>query len=410
MKHFISLSCVKPILALLTLMPFIQSYGAGSDLKWHGYVSQGLIYTSDNSFYGDSEDVSWEFTDVALGASWRPIPRLQLSAQGIYRQAGATSRDDVYIDYALADFTVIQNMSWQLGVRGGRIKNPYGLFNDTRDVAMSRPSILLPESIYRDPIRDMFHTSDSISVYGHAYLGDHLIQLDVLHGDPIITDAVKNEFIVAPLAGNLENEEASIARILIESFGGSLRFAYTYTYINVDFQPDSGTQQVQIAPATFLTVPLYGYPGETQVEVDLWSLEYNSAHWQLNAEYQTLDYTTKDVYGPGTALKSPNLGYYVSASYRVDEQWRAFIRYDVYYSDKNDKDGKQYQQSTGRPDHNRFAYDTTFGVRYELNKNWLISMEYHRVKGTAWLPSAENNLTQAKESWDLFSAQISYKF
>lgn len=390
------------------LVPIAHSYG--SELNWHGYVSQGLIHTSDNSFYGNSEDVSWEFTDIAVGTNWRPLPRLQLSAQAIYRQAGATSRDDVYMDYALADFTLIQNMAWQLGLRAGRIKNPYGLFNDTRDLAMNRPSILLPESIYRDPIRDIFHTSDSVSIYGHAYLGEHLVQLNILQGTPLLTQAVEDEFISSSLSGDLDNEQVSITRLLVESFGGALRLGYTYTNIDVDYEPDTGIQQIEVAPSVFVTAPRYGYAGNTAVKVDLWSLEYNSQHWQLNAEYQALDYITDDVYGPGTSLQLSTIGYYLSANYRLNAQWRAFLRYDVYYSDKNDKDGKTYQQQTGRPDHNRFAYDTTIGARYEFNKNWLLSMEYHRIKGTAWLPSTENELTQAKESWNLFSAQISYKF
>ncbi len=410
MKHFISSSYARLLVILATGMTNTHSHGASPDLKWHGYVSQGLIYTSDNRFYGDSEDVSWEFTDIALGANWRPLPRLQLSIQALYRQAGATSRDDVYIDYALADFTVVQGMSWQLGVRGGRIKNPYGLFNDTRDVAVNRPSILLPESIYRDPIRDVFHTSDSLSVYGHAYLGEHLVQWDFLQGEPILTDTVKDGLISDPLSGELDNEKVTIYRVLVESFGGTLRLAYTYTDIKIDYQPAPGVQQIQIAPAVFITSPLHGFPGNTHVESSLWSAEYNHQNWQFNAEYQTLDYITEDIFGPNSKLTSPTLGYYFSATYRFNNQWRGFLRYDVYYSDRGDKDGDQYQLQTGLPDHTQFAYDTTFGARYEINDNWLISMEYHSIKGTAWLPSSENDLSQSKERWNLFSTQISYKF
>ncbi|MGH1370458.1 MAG: hypothetical protein ACRBBW_00380 [Cellvibrionaceae bacterium] len=412
MKHFISSSCAR---AFIVLMFFAGTTSTGraetsTTLKWHGYLSQGLIHTSDNNFYGDSEDVSWEFTDIAIGANWRPMSRLQLSAQALYRQAGATSRDDVYLDYALIDYTLSQSMSHQVGLRGGRIKNPYGLFNDTRDIANSRPSILLPESIYRDPIRDIFHTSDSASVYGHVYFGDHLLQWDLLHGEPILTDAVEDSFIIDPLSGSLRNQDIAIGRVLLESFGGSLRLAYTYTDIHIDYQPAPGSQQIEIAPSVFVTVPTNGYPGETHINVNLWSLEYNTADWQFNAEYQELDYVTKGITAASDKVTLPTQGYYVSAHYRFDEQWRAFVRYDVYHGDKNDKDGKYYEQQTGLPDHNRYAYDTTIGARYAIDKHWLLSLEYHRIKGTGWLSSRENDLSQAKEKWNLFSAQISYKF
>ena len=405
------LACNSPLLIWLTGLLFSHSLSATSeDFKWHGYLSQGLVYTSDNQFFGDSENVSFELTDVAVGANWRPTPRLQLAAQALYRQAGGTSRDDVYIDYALLDFTLTQRLTWTMGARAGRIKNPYGLFNDTRDLAKNRPSILLPESIYRDPIRDIFHTSDSLSIYGHNYVGDHLIQWDLLSGNALTTDMVKNEFVRPPLSGELDNERIDIARVLVESFGGKLRFAYTYTKLDVDFDPDPGSQLVQVAPSVFVPMPLFGYPGNTRVDVDLWSLEYNSHHWQLNAEYQTLDYTVKNVYGPGSRQVSPSLGYYLSASYRFNNQWRAFLRHDVYFADKDDKDGSDYQQLTGMPDHNRYAHDTTIGARYEFNKNWLVALEYHRIRGTAWLSYNENDLSNTKERWNLFSAQISYHF
>lgn len=410
MKRFISLRYAKTFLALFALTFIARSQGADSELKWHGYVSQGLIYTSDNSFYGDSEDISWEFTDIALGANWRPHPRLQLSAQALYRQAGATSRDDIYVDYALIDYTLMQSMAHQTGFRGGRIKNPYGLFNDTRDIADNRPSILLPESIYRDPVRDIFHTSDSVSLYGYRYFGDHLFQWDILRGEPIITKAVQDTLITDPLSGSLDNQEITIGRVLLESFGGSLRLAYTYTDIDVDYQPDPGSQQIQVAPLVFITIPTNGYAGKTHISVDLWSIEYNTLNWQFNAEYQTLDYVTEDIMGPNSKLTLPTIGYYLSAHYRLSDQWRAFIRYDVYHSDKNDKSGDDYEQQTGRPNHNLFAYDSTIGIRYALNKHWLFSMEYHHIKGTGWLSSRENDLAQAEEKWDLFSVQISYKF
>ncbi len=410
MRRFISSDYARKLLILLVLTPMAHSHGADSTLKWHGYVSQGLIYTSDNSFYGDSEDVSWEFTDIAIGTSWRPHPRLQLSAQALYRQAGATSRDDIYIDYALIDYTLAQSMSHQIGFRGGRIKNPYGLLNDTRDIANNRPSILLPESIYRDPIRDIFHTSDSASIYGHAYFGDHLLQWDLLHGKPILTEAVEDTFISDPLSGSLKNNEITIGRVLVESFGGSLRFAYTYTDINIDYQPDAGSQQIQLAPSVFITVPTNGYPGETLINVNLWSIEYNTQNWQFNVEYQELDYTTKDILALNSKLTLPTEGYYLSAHYRLNDQWRAFMRYDVYHGDKNDKGGDSYEQQTGLPDHNQFAYDKTIGIRYSFDEHWLFSLEYHQVRGTAWLSSRENNLSQTEEKWDLFSAQISYKF
>lgn len=380
------------------------------EVSVHGYVSQGLIYTTENSFFGDSENTSLEMTNIALGVTWRPWSRLQFSVQGLYRQAGATSRDDIYTDYALADLTLVQNMSWQLGLRAGRIKNPVGFHNDTRDVAVSRPSVLLPESIYRDFLRDVYHTSDAVSLYAHGYLGEHFIQLNVLTGEPQITDAVEDEYILAPLSGSLDDAKGDVARLLVESLGGKLRLAYTYTNIKVDYEPSPGTQTIEIAPMVFITVPLYGYPGETEIDLDTWSIEYNLDRWQFTTEYQRLDYYINDIYGINTRSKTPGEGYYVSANYRFNDRWQGFIRYDASYTDKDDKDGDEYEAATGFPGHNRFAKDTTIGLRFEPSKHWLIAAEFHHISGTAWLPKVENDLATAKKDWNLFTAEVSYKF
>lgn len=416
MKRCVYSPCARA-LAIAGLIPALSLAEGGSGLNnvsnnvsAHGYISQGLVYTTENSFFGDSENTSFEMTNIALGVTWRPWSRLHFSAQALYRQAGATSRDDVYTDYALADLTLVQQMSWQLGLRAGRIKNPVGFYNDTRDVAASRPSILLPESIYRDFLRDVYHTSDAISLYAHGYLGGSYIQLDVLTGEPQLTKSVETEFILAPLSGKLDDGKGDIARLLVESFGGALRLAYTYTNITVDFVPTPGTQTIQVAPTVFVTVPLYGYPGDTEIDLDNWSIEYNWNRWQFTSEYQRLDYYINDIFGPGTKSKTPGEGYYVSASYQINDQWQTFIRYDASYTDKDDKDGKDYEAATGFPGHNRFAKDHAVGIRYEPNKHWLFAAEFHHISGTAWLPKVENDLATAKENWNLFTAEVSYKF
>ncbi len=192
--------------------------------------------------------------------------------------------------------------------------------------------------------------------------------------------------------------------------GGSLRLAYTYTNIEVDYEPAPGTQTIQIAPMVFISVPLYGYTGDTEIDLDTWSLEYNFQRWQFTSEYQRIDYYINDILGPGSTSKTAGEGYYLSTSYQFNQQWQGFIRYDVSYTDKNDKDGKDYEAETGTQAHTRFAKDTTIGIRYEHNKYWLFAAELHHIKGTAWAPKVENNLNELKEDWNLFSAEISYKF
>ncbi len=400
---------VRRALALLCCLLSPQLL-AESGPQWHGFLSQGVIKTSDNSFFGDSENTSWEFSSAALGLNWRLHPKLTVSGQALYRRAGKTSPDGIYTDYAFADLNLFESMDTQWGLRAGRVKNPYGLYSETRDIAAYRPSILLPESIYIDPFRDVFHSSDSISLYGHWYLGDHLLQLDLLTGKPIITEEAENEFFIpAGLKGELVNEDITIARITTESFGSRLKLGYTYTEIYTEFEPDPGTRQITVGPGVTQLVPLNGYPGHTTTYIHLFSLDANLERWQFTAELQNLTYDRYDS-SPRGRQDQPTRGLYGAIAYRWPNGVRVYARRDIFYADKDDKDGSQFATTTGRPAHNRYAYDSTFGVSYSPNKNWHLALELHEVTGTAWLSWNENWLPDTEKDWSMVAAQIHYQF
>ena len=130
-------------------------------LQVHGFLTQGYFLTSSNRVFGHSEgDGSLDFIEAGINASWTPLPRLQLAVQPLFRRAGAGHDSDFEPDFGLIDYALFSTADRQLGLRLGRIKNPLGLYNDTRDVAFTRPSILLPESIYLDSARELFVSSD----------------------------------------------------------------------------------------------------------------------------------------------------------------------------------------------------------------------------------------------------------
>jgi hypothetical protein len=88
-------------------------------------------------------------------------------------------------------------------------------------------------------------------------------------------------------------------------------------------------------------------------------------------------------------------------------------RYDVLYSDRSDRDGKDFEAQTRGtvPAHTRFAKDLTVGLRWDITPHWMARVEYHLVDGTAWLPRLDNRDTADLERyWNLFSALVSFHF
>ena len=41
----------------------------GPNLQMHGFLSQGWVWTSDNDFFGDSQDGSFDYTELGVNAS-----------------------------------------------------------------------------------------------------------------------------------------------------------------------------------------------------------------------------------------------------------------------------------------------------------------------------------------------------
>ena len=87
------------------------------------------------------------------------------------------------------------------------MKNPLGFYNDTRDVPFTRPSILLPQSIYFDRTRKLAIAADGVHLYGEyrSDYGDVSFQAGVVR--PLVRgDEAEAAVFGVLLAGHLAPE------------------------------------------------------------------------------------------------------------------------------------------------------------------------------------------------------------
>jgi len=380
---------------LLGLLACASAFAQQSeDFRWHGFFSQGVIHTDENSFFGDSTDSSFDFRDVGLGFSWQPHDRLLFSAQALYRDAGETSPNGVSVDFALINYSLINRLDFGLGVRAGRVKNPFGFYSETRDVAATRPSVILPVSIYVPAFRDIFHSSDSVMLSGYKEAGNWLINFDLLRGAVPFDNRSERLLIPVPQPGSIEDNKLWMARSIFEYDGGRIRFGVTY------FTFDSRLD----------TSPGLIFPGKVGVDSYILSFDYICENFQFTSEYLRTDTVYHDVLVPGLDSKRESESYYVQFAYQLNEKLRVFSRYDVYYANRNDKSGDG-QLAFGRPKSDGFSKDIVVGAKYHFTDNWMLAGEIHHFKGSASLGVIENqNASSVKEDWNLYTLQISYKF
>lgn len=163
------------LLTVTALVAWFSSFTCGAhafelfDIDIHGFASQGYIKTTkENNFpVGDSGRGSFHFNDFAINFSKELIPGLRAGLQVLAMDRGNYGKDKITLDWAYADYHF---QDW-LGFRGGKVKIPLGLYNETRDNDALRTFIFLPQNEYYEYERDSIMAMIGGGLYGSIPLG-----------------------------------------------------------------------------------------------------------------------------------------------------------------------------------------------------------------------------------------------
>src|SRR5580698_6167462 len=160
-------------LALGTIPAAAQSLD-DLNIQIHGYATQGFLYTTQNNiFYANSSDGSPAWTEAVVNLTAQPVEKLRFVIQARYQLLGSTG-NAITLDWAAADYKVND----RFGVRFGKVKTPWGLFNETQDIDPSYMWALLPQSIYDITTRNADLSHYGGVVYGRLKLGQSAGKLD----------------------------------------------------------------------------------------------------------------------------------------------------------------------------------------------------------------------------------------
>ena len=360
----------------------------------HGFLTQAYVHTTDNRFFGDSEDGSFEFRELGINTSYRFNPNLMASAQLLSRVAGDMYDGSPAVDYAQLDYSRQISDTDRFGLMLGRTKNPLGLYNETRDVAATRPGIFMPQAIYWDRVRNMVLSNDGGQFYAEHLQGQHRFSLQLMAGKTPIDENVEKSYLQPQLDARMDQDGLTLGgRLLYEWDGGHIRLALS----NVSLSLDSTTNALP--------------PGSVDIDVWILSAQYNEGPWRLTTEYiqQPIDYQ-----GFGNFLDSADTtldGYYLQGDYRLHDDWELLLRYEESHYDKHDKDGSLHSQATGLQPGFFYSKLWTAGLLWEPKERWMMRAEFSRVEGTIFLSNLENeNPNETVRDWNLFSLLVSYSF
>jgi hypothetical protein len=368
----------------------IEVVGAdgGPSLEVHGFASQGAILSTGNNYLAKSKRGSLEFAEVGINFTSQLTDRLRFGLQLFTRDLGPignyeTRADWFYLDYRWRDW---------LGIRAGRVKLPFGLYNETSDIDAARVPILLPQSVYPIASRDYLLAETGLELYGYVDLR-RAGALDYrLYGGTIFVDVS-----TVPTIKSVDVPYVAGGRLLWDTPVRGLRVGGSFQALRLVFGLADPTLAVASPVPVGFTV-LLGVASAEYVHGDL-LLAAEYAEWRatLDQDALALDPTAKRV----TVSERG----YVMGAYRVGRWFWPGVYSSVLFPDE--------AKATFSGPSQDMQYDFAGTLRFDVNAFWLIKLEAHYIHGTAGLDPALNDnkpISGLSRDWAVFLAKTTAYF
>lgn len=369
-------------------------------LQVHGFVSQGFLFTTDNNYLAESERGSFEFTEVGLNFTQPLTDELRAGVQLFARDLGPLGNYSIKADWFYLDY---RYANW-LGLRAGRVKLPFGLYNEVNDIDQARVPVLLPQSIYPVQNRDFLLAQTGVELYGYVelaaagaldyrlYGGTIFLETDLAPGTPYEIERLNIPYVAG-------------GRVLWETPLRGLRAGGTVQFLRLD--ADLLYDMAAFDPLVMAGDLPASFDGRVSAELPvlMWvaSIEYAVDDLLLAAEYSRWNVDTESsepMLFPESDSTQERL--YGMAAYRINAWFEPGLYYSLYFRDVDEREGREQQQ-----------HDVALTLRFDINNHWLVKLEGHYLNGTAALSAALNDGTppsDLKRSWALFLVKTTAYF
>jgi hypothetical protein len=359
--------------------------GSIASVEVHGFASQGFILSTNNNYLSaNSTDGSFQYSEVGLNFTKTLLDNLRVGVQFFARDLGPSGSYVPNIDWFYLDY---RWKNW-LGFRAGRVKIPYGLYNDIQDADSARVPVLLPQSVYPIENSNYLLAQTGAELYGYiksrragaleyaGYAGTILVDTLIPPGSPYTIQNLNVPYVIG-------------GRLLWETPLEGLRIATSIQTLRVNATLVANNMSATI-----------GLPAE------LWlaSVEYSAHDLLLSAEYgrtYAQASSSNPTLFPVVPLTTAEAGY-VMASYRVNKWFQPGMYDALDFPNVDNRNGRQNIQN-----------DVALTLRFDINSFWLVKLEGHFMYGTAELDSTLNGnvpLSGLDKNWEVFLVKTTAYF
>lgn len=409
---------LKPTMAYIIIFLSILFTSSSSfafsqeSIAMHGFVSQGYLKSSANNYFSETKDGTFEFNEIGVNFSSIISDNLRFGLQLFSRDFGILGNNELTVDWAFLDYNVYD---W-LGIRAGKIKRPFGLYNRKRDADMLRTAIILPQSVYNESMRRFVVAIHGVSLYGtktigpigyfdyELFAGTFQIPIDSAYFDVMLNQA---NYVLPAFGDALSN--MNLSDLIIKHAEGvsltwntpleGLKLNTTFLYALGDVQGSTSIPELGVIP---FSMDLAFKKFNTQ------SIEYEVGNLTFALENNQLEIEVDFGAGiPKSTIESQ--GWYGSVSWDILSYLGIAATYSEFYPNAKDKDGSDSEQA-GLPDYYGWEKDVILSIRFNFTEYWCAKLESHSISGLGMSGIKNNPPETAEENWQLFAIKTSLNF
>jgi hypothetical protein len=364
----------------------LGSEGDLASVEAHAFASQGFILSSHNNYLdNDTTHGSFQFSEVGINFTKTLVDRLRVGVQIFAEDLGPSGSfnaqvDWFYLDYRFADW---------LGVRAGRVKIPFGLYNEIQDVDSARTFVLLPQSVYPVENVNFLLAQTGGEVYGYLKMGGAGALDYRAYGGTILFNAATTTAGSPYQIESLNVPYLVGGRLLWETPIEGLRLGGSVQTLRIDTEILDKVTPVSVQIPATLAVG---------------SLEYSAHDLLVAAEYSRWyvgENSTDAAAFPSSPVTASERAYGL-VSYRAARWLQPGAYYSILFPDVADRSGRANVQ-----------HDIATTLRFDINSHWLVKLEGHYMIGTAGLTSSLNDnlpLSALSENWGVFLVKTTAYF
>ena len=367
--------------------------------RWHGFVSQGLMQARHSNFVTDDGEISTALTELGINGSYQLSPSLRVAGQLMSLDGGNRYADGWRLDYLFLHWNAYHSLDWQLNFYAGRFKNMHWLYSGTRDVPMTRPMIVLPQSVYFEAFRDTAVGSEGLAMQSIHHIDGSELELNWSYGAmPIKKDSARR-VVGTQINGTSKQDKVQQASLYYRPELSQTQWGISLL--------DSSFHYQRGEPDVF-------FDGRFRVQRFMLNWRYSAEQWELSSELMQERVVAADFYMPGFHRDQFAQGAFVIGSYNLNPFQRLYASYDWYVANKDDRRGALLPLQSGGQIQPFFGYqyDRALGYSHDFSGNWRLVMEYHWLTGTGRLgPNVVPDIAINRyRHHDLWAIQLMYWF